>query len=61
MHSFQHSMRDKLRAVEFSSDVISQIGGWLTQGVGSAYGLEHNYRSLTGWPVAIVEAPNLEA
>ena len=54
-------MRDKLRAVEFPSDVIGQIGGWLTQGVGSVYGLEHNYRSLTGWPVAIVEAPNLEA
>ena len=61
MHSFQHSMRDRLRAVEFPSHVIGQIGGWLTQGVGSAYGLEYNYRSLTGWPVAIVEAPNLEA
>ena len=38
MHSFRHSMRDRLRAVECPSDVIDQIGGWLTPGVGNAYG-----------------------
>ena len=38
IHSFRHSMRDRLRAVECPSDVIDQIGGWLTQGVGNAYG-----------------------
>ena len=31
-------MRDRLRAVECPSDIIDQIGGWLTQGVGAAYG-----------------------
>ena len=31
-------MRDRLRAVECPSDVTDQIGGWLTQGVGNAYG-----------------------
>jgi hypothetical protein len=31
-------MLDRLRAVECPSDVIDQIGGWLTQGVGNAYG-----------------------
>ena len=61
IHSFRHSMRDRLRAVECPSDVIDQIGGWLTPGVGSSYGLGHNYRSLTGWLIAIVEASNLEA
>ena len=61
IHSFRHSMRDRLRAVECPSDVIDQIGGWLTPGVGSSYGLGHNYRSLTGWLIAILEAPNLEA
>ena len=61
IHSFRHSMRDRLRVVECPSDVIDQIGGWLTPGVGSSYGLGHNYRSLTGWLIAIVEAPNLEA
>jgi integrase len=39
IHSFRHSMRDRLRAVECPSEVIDQIGGWLTQGVGNAYGL----------------------
>ena len=61
IHSFRHSMRDRLRAVECPSDVIDQIGGWLTQGVGAAYGLGHNHGTLTRWLVAIVEAPNLEA
>jgi integrase len=44
MHSFRHSMRDRLRAVECPSDIIDQIGGWATgsvgQGYGSGYGLE---------------------
>ena len=38
IHSFRHSMRDRLRAVECPSDVIDQIGGWLTYGVGHGYG-----------------------
>jgi integrase len=59
MHSFRHSMRDRLRAVECPSDVIDQIGGWLTQGVGASYGLGHNHGTLTRWLVSIVEAPNL--
>ena len=59
IHSFRHSMRDRLRAVECPSDVIDQIGGWLTQGVGASYGLGHNHGTLTRWLVSIVEAPNL--
>ena len=31
-------MRDRLRAVECPSDVIDQIGGWATEGVGQGYG-----------------------
>ena len=46
IHSFRHSMRDRLRAVECPSEVIDQIGGWLTQGVGSSYG--------TGYPESIL-------
>jgi len=46
IHSFRHSMRDRLRAVECPSDVIDQIGGWLTQGVGNSYG--------EGYPVNIL-------
>ena len=38
VHSFRHSMRDRLRAVQCPSDVIDQIGGWTTVGVGQACG-----------------------
>ena len=37
VHSFRHSMRDKLRAVQCPSDIIDQIGGWQTAGVGQSY------------------------
>jgi hypothetical protein len=36
--SFRHSLRDRLRAVQCPSDMIDQIGGWSTAGVGQAYG-----------------------
>ena len=38
IHSFRHSLRDRLRAVQCPSDMIDQIGGWSTAGVGHAYG-----------------------
>ena len=38
IHSFRHSMRDRLRAVECPADIIDAIGGWATAGVGQAYG-----------------------
>ncbi len=38
VHSFRHSLRDRLRAVQCPSDMIDQIGGWATAGVGQAYG-----------------------
>lgn len=41
MHSFRHSMRDRLRAVECPADIVDQIGGWQTEGVGHSYG--HGY------------------
>ena len=47
IHSFRHSMRDRLRAVECPSEVIDQIGGWLTHGVGNSYG--------SGFPVAVIQ------
>ena len=31
-------MRDRLRAVSCPSDMIDQIGGWTTVGVGQSYG-----------------------
>lgn len=41
VHSFRHSIRDRLRAVNCPSDLIDQIGGWKTAGIGNTYG--HGY------------------
>lgn len=49
IHSFRHSMRDRLRAVECPSDVIDQVGGWLTQGVGNSYGNGHPIETLSNY------------
>ena len=38
VHSFRHSMRDRLRAVECLPDIIDQIGGWSSPYVGASYG-----------------------
>ena len=46
MHSFRHSMRDRLRAVERPSDIVDQVGGWTTAGVGHSYG--------SGYPLAVL-------
>ena len=34
IHSFRHSMRDQLMAVECLSDIIDVIGSWTTNGAG---------------------------
>ena len=46
IHSFRHSMRDRLREAECPSDVIDQIGGWLSVGTGNNYG--------TGFPMLVL-------
>jgi integrase len=46
MHSFRHSMRDRLRAVECPSDIVDQLGGWTTAGVGHSYG--------SGYPLVVL-------
>ena len=53
IHSFRHSMRDRLRAVDCPSEVIDQIGGWLTQGVGSSYGTGYPESILWKWLIII--------
>ena len=47
MHSFRHSMRDRLRAVECPAEIIDQIGGWATDGIGHSYG--------TGAPLLVLQ------
>nr|WP_240482126.1 tyrosine-type recombinase/integrase [Ruegeria marisrubri] len=49
MHSFRHSMRDRLRAVECPADIVDQIGGWQTEGVGHGYGNGYPLEVLAKW------------
>ena len=46
IHSFRHSMRDRLREVQCSADMIDRIGGWSTAGIGQAYGDGYNLNTL---------------
>ena len=49
IHSFRHSMRDRLREVECPSEIIDQIGGWLTHGIGASYGKGYSVGVLQKW------------
>jgi integrase len=49
LHSFRHSMRDRLRAVQCPADIIDQIGGWATEGVGQNYGNGHKLDVTHAW------------
>ena len=43
LHSFRHSIRDRLRAVECPHDIMDRLGGWIVGGIGESYG--------SGYPV----------
>jgi len=49
IHSFRHSMRDRLRAVECPSDVIDSIGGWSKGSIGENYGSGYPLEVLHKW------------
>jgi len=49
IHSFRHSLRDRLRAIECPADIIDAIGGWTTEGVGHQYGQGHSLNVTYGW------------
>jgi integrase len=38
VHSFRHSIRDRLREINCPTEMIDQIGGWSVNKVGSSYG-----------------------
>jgi integrase len=46
VHSFRHSIRDRLRAVECPSDIMDRLGGWSIGGIGESYG--------SGYPVDVL-------
>ena len=54
IHSFRHSLRDRLRAVQCPSDMIDQIGGWSTAGVGQSYGDGYSLDASSKWLKSIV-------
>ena len=41
IHSFRHSMRDRLRHANINSEIIDEICGWSMQSVGQKYGIGH--------------------
>jgi integrase len=49
IHSFRHSMRDRLRAVECPSTIVDQIGGWSRSSVGENYGAGYPLDVLHKW------------
>ena len=51
--TFSSTIRDRLRAVECLSDMIDQIGGWATAGVGQAYGDGYGIDKKWEWLSAI--------
>ena len=49
IHSFRHSIRDQLKAVECPADIIDAIGGWTTEGIGHQYGEGHSLSIKLRW------------
>ena len=49
IHSFRHSLRDRLRAAECPADIVDAIGGWTTQGVGHKYGAGYSLEVKLRW------------
>jgi integrase len=49
VHSFRHSMRDRLRAIHCPTEVIDQIGGWSAGSVGNRYGTGYSVEILGEW------------
>ena len=53
IHGFRHALRDRLRAVQCPSEMIDQIGGWSTAGVGQAYGEGYSVSGLHDFMLAL--------
>ena len=49
IHSFRHSLRDRLRAVEAPSEIADVLVGWTSKTVGQSYGKGYVLRVLQRW------------
>lgn len=54
VHSFRHSLRDRLRAVECDPTVIDEIGGWAPHTVGNGYGAGYPLEVKAKWLAKMV-------
>ena len=54
IHSFRHSLRDRLRAVECDPTIIDEIGGWSRKTVGNGYGAGYPLDVKAKWIKRIV-------
>ena len=55
VHSFRHSFRDRLRAVECPPNTIDRFGGWSVEGVGETYGNGYPLGVLLRWIKSILK------
>tara|TARA_B100000745_G_scaffold269322_1_gene195755 strand:- start:53 stop:727 length:675 start_codon:yes stop_codon:yes gene_type:complete len=49
IHSFRHSFRDRLRAVECPQEITDRLGGWSVGGIGESYGSGYPIEVLSKW------------
>ena len=49
IHSFRHSLRDRLRALECPTEIVDAIGGWQVASVGQSYGNGYPPKVLMAW------------
>ena len=49
VHSFRHSLRDRLRLAECPSDIVDAIGGWTTSGIGQKCGAGYDLNVKYKW------------
>ena len=54
LHSFRHSLTDRLRAVQYPKDIIDAIGGWTVGSIGEKYGEGYKLDVLHEWMVKLV-------
>jgi len=58
VHSFRHSIRDRLRNVECPREVADAIGGWTRIGIGEQYGSGYSLSVLSKYMFKIVDEEN---
>ena len=49
IHSFRHSFRDRLREVSCPTEIIDQLGGWASIGIGKKYGNGYQLKELNSY------------